>query len=272
MVDDFSSVVVLQDAQAQVNQDLTINDESEVLVDGLLNVDQNVIAQLNDPYTFNTTLAESGITPPLVIIGGTGCVFWQGPPIACEDGVLPVELLAFEAAIIETTIHLSWSTATELNNDFFTLERSVDGINFEVIATIAGSGTTNETSHYEHTDDNPLLGMAYYRLSQTDFDGTHEVLGVRAVNFIPADASFSIFPNPLRDSRLRLQAAGLSSGREATFRITDLTGRTVYELSFFPEREVINQEVEIAAPLRRGFYLAELQQSDHRFTQKLVVE
>ena len=97
-------------------------------------------------------------------------------------------------------------------------------------------------------------------------------MGIRAVNFIPSDAAFSIYPNPLRDSRLLLQAAGLSSGREATFRITDLTGRTVYELRFFPEREVINQEVEIAAPLRRGFYLAELQQSDHRFTQKLVVD
>lgn len=188
------------------------------------------------------------------------------------DFPLPVELLAFEARVTEPAVELTWSTATELNNDFFTLERSVDGINFDVIAAVAGMGTTNETSHYEFTDSNPLLGMAYYRLSQTDFDGTQVMLGVRAVNLIPAGTAFSIFPNPLRDSRLRLQATGLDKSRASFLRITDLSGRSIYETVFRTESELLVQDLVLDRPLQPGLYMAELRQGSIRLAEKLVVE
>jgi hypothetical protein len=188
------------------------------------------------------------------------------------DFPLPVELLTFDVRVAAPAVELSWSTATELNNDFFTLERSANGIRFDAIATVAGSGTTNETSHYKYTDQSPLLGMAYYRLSQTDYDGTHEVLGVRAVNFLPSETAFSMYPNPLQDGRLTLRAAGIEEGRVAEFSIRDLSGRVVYSFSFNPSQPYLNEELEVGGRLARGFYLAELQQAGRRFTQKLVVD
>jgi hypothetical protein len=261
---------------------LVIRKQAEVLVNDRLTVFEDVMA----PYEWDDTPIvylfrsdyEAGAevpNPPVVVLGGSGCQYWQGPReigICLEGQPLPVELLAFDALAAALAVELSWSTATELNNDFFTLERSADGIQFDVIAAVPGSGTTNGTSQYKYTDQSPLLGMAYYRLSQTDYDGTHEVLGVRAVNFLPSETAFSMYPNPLQDGRLTLRAAGIEEGRVAEFSIRDLSGRVVYSFSFNPSQPYLNEELEVGGRLARGFYLAELQQAGRRFTQKLVVD
>lgn len=94
---------------------------------------------------------------------------------------LPVELLSFRGDAREDHIALSWETATEQNNAFFTIERSVDFINWQEIGIVPGTGHSLENQEYELADFHPEKGKNYYRLSQTDINGTHEVLETIAV-------------------------------------------------------------------------------------------
>lgn len=88
--------------------------------------------------------------------------------------LLPVTLIDFNGESNSSGIRLNWSTASELNNDFYLVERSRDGQHFNEIARVKGAGTTNETSSYSLVDFNPATGLNFYRLTQFDFDGQHE--------------------------------------------------------------------------------------------------
>lgn len=94
---------------------------------------------------------------------------------------LPIELLSFNGKALEDRIMLDWSTATERNNDYFTVEKSYDLATWDVVGTASGAGTSLSTRDYTMSDRNPLPGWNYYRLSQTDYDGTHVVVGNVAV-------------------------------------------------------------------------------------------
>ena len=88
---------------------------------------------------------------------------------------LPVELTRFEGQQQANQIVLNWTTASETNNHYFTIERSIDGIHFdEKIAFVEGMGNSSNTVEYSCVDENPVPGHAYYRISQTDFDGVTE--------------------------------------------------------------------------------------------------
>jgi len=86
---------------------------------------------------------------------------------------LPIELLSFNAEYNSdfSTVDLNWSTLTETNNDYFTIERSYNGLDFEPIAYIEGAGNSNSVLNYEYTDFEKPSQLTYYRLRQTDFDG-----------------------------------------------------------------------------------------------------
>ncbi len=117
----------------------------------------------------------------------------SGPP-------LPVELLNFELVQNNESVDLFWSTATELNNHFFTLEKSVDGRHWNLLGTVEGNGTTNEISDYTYTDYNPYPIKTFYRLAQTDYDGKFEYLAIKSTNSNDeAISQMSVRPNPGSD-------------------------------------------------------------------------
>ncbi len=114
--------------------------------------------------------------------------------IASSNGALPVELLYFDAKIVEEDVVLSWSTVSEVDNDYFTVERSADGLNWKAISQVKGAGNTTNTTLYKITDEEPLSGISYYRLKQTDFDGAFEYFDIKPIDFL--GGSISIYPNP----------------------------------------------------------------------------
>lgn len=134
----------------------------------------------------------------------SGCMFYHG---GSNDGFsvttlinspLPVELVSFEGREESGIVELMWITESELNNDFFTVERSPDGREFNEVTTVAGSGTTNERHTYFALDNYPYNTITYYRLVQQDFDGSvnySDIISV-AVN-ISEDRKVRIFPNPV---------------------------------------------------------------------------
>ncbi|MFT6245622.1 MAG: hypothetical protein ACJAXI_002396 [Crocinitomicaceae bacterium] len=148
---------------------------------------------------------------------------------------LPVELTEFKVSCLKDNVELSWTTASENNNDYFTIERSRDGINFEAIATIDGIGASQAATNYSWTDDSPLSGIAYYKLSQTDFNGLTEEFSIRSVN-CNEDANITIYPNPFDQEFI------LNSNYGGMLTLTDNTGKVILNQLVFAGQNSINTD------------------------------
>ncbi len=109
---------------------------------------------------------------------------------------LPIELLYFNAEIInKQSVLTTWETATELNNDFFTVEKSTNSLDWEIVGIIKGGGTTTQRLKYNYTDYLPYQGISYYRLKQTDFNGDFKYSSMQSIVMEIPD-EISVFPNP----------------------------------------------------------------------------
>lgn len=100
--------------------------------------------------------------------------YWTLASLSNENP-LPIELLSFTAQAQGTLVDLEWSTASEKNNDYFTVERSADAVAFEPVLRVAGAGNSQQLLQYRDADRDPMTGLSYYRLRQTDYDGTSQV-------------------------------------------------------------------------------------------------
>ena len=90
-----------------------------------------------------------------------------------DNTVLPIELIYFDATCDkEGYVDLNWSTASELNNDYYTIERSRDAVSFEQVKEVDAAGNSGNILAYNEKDESPILGTSYYRLKQTDLDGS----------------------------------------------------------------------------------------------------
>jgi hypothetical protein len=181
----------------------------------------NVGSILSHNHCFSATVGQ---TYYLVIDGNAGAVTElyitgiNGLPI-----ILPVELNFFQAICENDHVNLSWSTANELNNDYFTVEKSYDGISWAINGHIYGNGTTSSASNYRYVDvQEENEELVYYRLSQTDFDGTK-----RQLTTIPVSCggkSVKVIPNPNEGEFLVTNLK-----RNDIIKLVDLQGRTVYQ-------------------------------------------
>jgi len=110
---------------------------------------------------------------------------------------LPIELLNFNVKKIENNyVKLEWQTASETNNDYFTIERSKNGINWESIKTIKGAGNSSSNLYYSTNDLKPYIKISYYRLKQTDFNGEFSYSNIKSINLNLTNNQIEIYPNP----------------------------------------------------------------------------
>lgn len=114
-------------------------------------------------------------------------------------GMLPIELLYFDAQADNSEVVINWASASEKNNDYYTIYRSVDGINWESIGTTAGAGNSTNVLKYSFTDANPVSGQSYYKLRQTDFDGKFEEFEIVSISIERMASEVSLYPNPAQD-------------------------------------------------------------------------
>ncbi|MFN9953579.1 MAG: T9SS type A sorting domain-containing protein, partial [bacterium] len=156
-----------------------------------------------------------------------------------------------------------------INNDYVTIERSSDALSYTVIGTVDGAGNSNSSRSYQFTDSQPLQGISYYRLRQTDFNGTTEVFDPVVVNFNASTSQgVSMFPNPAVDyAHVMLQSEASGNG---TIRITDLSGRVVFEQNVSMKTGVQPFTLETRS-LTMGTYLVSVSMADGRiYTLPLV--
>lgn len=114
--------------------------------------------------------------------------------------VLPIELVSFTAKPFNSQVYLSWQTASETNNNYFTIEHSTNAVTWEKVIDIAGAGNSAVPINYSTTHFSPNQGVSYYRLKQTDFDGKVEYSHIRSIdNQELEDKTVVVYPNPFHD-------------------------------------------------------------------------
>ena len=182
----------------------------------------------------------------------------------------PVELVYFGADVVNESVELNWVTETELNNDYFTVERSLDGVFFETMANVEGAGTTAQQQRYSLTDDNPYKGSAYYRLKQTDLDGSFQYVGTIEVNFtIRNKAKLKAYPNPLSaGTDLNIAFEGIEPGQVQRMYLMDLTGREVSSIE--PTNKYFTWELPSAVP--SGTYVLVAIHQEGMLQQQIAVQ
>ncbi len=185
-----------------------------------------------------------------------------------SGGGLPVQLVNFEAKPIGNwqqaicKVLCTWQTASELNNDYFEIERSTVGspqtTDWKAIGKVKGNGTTNSVHSYQFTDNVMLSGVEasniYYRLKQVDFDGKSSLSEVRVVNFNQSkNTEWNIYPNPATNE-LHIET---SSSEKLTAQVFDITGKKVIENILFTNTTTIN-----TSSLVEGMYFLRITNAD----------
>lgn len=153
---------------------------------------------------------------------------------------LPVELLAFEAVKnTANTAKIEWTTASEMNCESYGLEKSTDGNEWTLLEKVQGSGTTTEAHTYTVFDPNPAAGYNYYRLNQTDYNGTTREYGIRSLRF-EDEAGFTAYPNPANDRVMLL----FNDNRTHEVVLYDFTGRQMLRTEINKQGEIILDHLE----------------------------
>lgn len=252
--------VIISDLTADQNATLTINGGGTATITGDMTFGGGAIVTVDGTLTVDGDVTVgSGST-----LGGAGDVDFgtcsDSGSGFCSMGPLPVELVSFHAIQKGSEVVIEWATASELNNDFFTIERSRNGKHFEIVATVAGNGTDKQANDYQFIDRDPYLGLSYYRLSQTDFDGTTEQFPMVSVLFRPiGKENLSVYPNPMRGRFVQLKSSGKVANELITLRITNLQGRLIKNQQIqADEYGNIDLHLDLENLLRKNTYIVEL--------------
>jgi hypothetical protein len=141
--------------------------------------------------------------------------------------LISIELLRFTAVVKDAHTQLNWATASETNNDYFTVEKSIDGINFEPITTVDGAGNSSQILNYSAIDNTLQHGISYYHLKQTDYNGQISYSNLVAVEYQHTNNSiFNIYPNPNHGGLLNLQLP--KNNATVLVVVYDMLGKTIY--------------------------------------------
>lgn len=196
-----------------------------------------------------------------------------GGPFHSFGAPIPVELVSFNSSVVNNNVNLTWTTATEVNNSGFEVQRSSDNKTFQTISFVNGKGTSTEINHYSFTDSELTSGVYFYRLKQIDFDGTFELTNSIEVNVDQIPASFSLnqnYPNPFNP----VTSISFSVAQNG------LTKLVVYNLLGQQVATLFNKNAEAgqlykvnfdASKLSSGIYIYSLQQNNSIITKKMTL-
>lgn len=202
---------------------------------------------------------------PMTLLGQPACLNLT-PPSACNSAgactlSLPVELVRFSGSVDNTKVVLEWATATEHNNQYFTLERSPDARHFELVQQVPGAGNSTQLKPYQYIDVSPLPGLSYYRLQQTDYDGQTALLGLVAVHVSAGADALRVFPNPVFGDELFLVMDHPNAEMPTELMLTDLPGRVIRR--YRPDTDVSEYKIALNG-IPPGTYLLIASRGDNR--------
>jgi len=194
-------------------------------------------------------------------------------PIVWTIGPLPVGWLGMDVINGPNRSALvRWSTASEVNNYFFTVERSTDGTSFDPIGQVIGHGTTSQLSQYAFTDHDPLTGSSYYRVRQTDYDGRTSLSEIYFFTLDPdLQSGILVYPNP-SSGPIYVKNNGSQKIAQWSIRIINMLGKVVLEKQV--NTSLTNQHVEIDTQdkLPDGTYMVIIYTSSEISSTKLIIQ
>ncbi|MFT7605527.1 MAG: hypothetical protein ACI8VT_003122, partial [Saprospiraceae bacterium] len=172
------------------------------------------------------TITELEITWPSGIVQTLNNLTINQTEEVTEDVPLPIEMDVFNAQAHENEIFLDWRTLSEFENAYFNIQRSNNGRNFQNIGQVAGNGNTSSISSYQFIDKTPLPGDNYYRLEQTDYDGSTSISPIKQVRFsLEGQIKLLVVPNPVINKQFEVIFTTLD--REVTLEIVDVFGKII---------------------------------------------
>ncbi|MDH5399054.1 MAG: hypothetical protein OEX02_12965 [Cyclobacteriaceae bacterium] len=258
-----------------VNGSITVEVGTDLNISGSMNVTGDFTGDNDTDFDVSGTVTIGGnlhteggselIGSGTVTVGGC-----TGHNPVCNDSQLPIKILYFEAIVIseKCAVELNWATVEEENFDYFSVERSVDGINYSKIGEVKGNGWSQEIITYFFTDVTPVAGRAYYRLKSIDFDGYVEYHRIEKVDYTGYIKLFSVYPNPVINGDFKIN---LSRNPEGVGKLVllNVLGREVYSLSLKPG--VL--EYNIFDFIQKGlFYLRVDLSGVETYTEKVLVK
>ncbi|MFD1629679.1 T9SS type A sorting domain-containing protein, partial [Pseudopedobacter beijingensis] len=180
-----------------------------------------------------------------------------------QGGTLPVHLGRFNARVENSGVKLEWNTLSEYNNQSFIIYRSADGVNYSPITWEPGKG--NGPHVYVVFDNQPLNGINYYRLVQTDHDGKQTILGERSLTFEIPDSMIRLYPNPFRDAF----TIDFETDAFKQLLVLDVTGKVLQQLAI---ASLESSKTVSMAGYPSGTYLVVLKGITNVVTRKVVKE
>lgn len=195
------------------------------------------------------------------------------PIVIIPNATQPIELISFDAKANGTVNEITWATATEKNNDYFSIERSADGINFNEIAKVTGAGDFTGRLDYKYTDLRPLNGTSYYRIRQTDYDGTYNIFqAIRVQRTNVETTAFKIVGNPSNGQRVIMQMNIEENVQTSTVKIFDNSGSMVAQKEI-NSRDLYNNEYILdGLNLSKGLHIVSLETAGKKYSERLMVK
>ncbi len=232
--------------------------DGDIAVGGDLNVNGNGALEGDGELDVTGDIVDNG--------GDTGD--WTGD-VSCDGGTcdsLPVELISFYQEIdLNNTVSLYWSTATEINNEGFEIETSLDGTDFEYIGYIEGNGTTNEIQTYQFVDYH-FVATSYYRLKQIDFDGQFEYSPIIKAASLSSE-TLQLYPSTVSNE---LNLVG-NPKTTFTYQVFDISGQLHLSNSYAQKLERISTEIENDLnQLKPSVYILKLYSTDIQHSIRFI--
>ncbi len=246
-------VVNASEVRLLIDTDMDGSFADETGIDGAINPG-------NDLYSFE---GISGLENNMTFTIGIG-----------QGGSLPIELGTFDANLInDDHVLVEWMTVSERDNDYFSVEKSTDGQNFEVIGTVKGAGNSNQKLFYSYEDYDLFNGTAYYRLRQTDHNGDTEVFDPVSVKYNATGKGLeitSVGPNPfVNDFKVNYRSAQRGV---IDFAVYDLNGRLRHQQEFTIEEGANTINFSQGYELNAGTYLVVISDESGNKDSKKVVK
>ncbi|TND09059.1 MAG: hypothetical protein FD123_1462 [Bacteroidetes bacterium] len=184
---------------------------------------------------------------------------------------LPVEFTEFNAVMTDGQVQINWTTASEVNNDYFEIERSKNGTDFEVLGRVEGAGNSTVNIDYFELDAKPYEGTSYYRIRQVDFNGESSRTKIVAVNlFYDKKKGIMTYPNPSTIEDLKIELTGFKD-EEVLVVLRDIKGNEIAtKMQFIAEGATIIG-LDPGRTVAPGTYLVVASSKNELFTQKVVI-
>lgn len=233
------------------------------------------LAKYSSSWYYAADNAPSSVASAEYILTTAGLTSFSSFTGSKKASTLPVELIQFTGIRTEKSALLHWTTATEFNNNYFELLRSVDMQKFDVVATIAGAGNSNNELNYTYSDliPNDMNGVTiYYKLKQVDFDGKSTIS-----NFVVLQPSVNATNNIIENAWINSSEEliidySTSKNASVTLQLIDATGKIVYWSQITVEEGTSQYSLTLHGQMKPGLYLVRVTDGIESTTKKIIIK